>query len=63
MHNPEETCKDCENRYPGCHDRCEHHAKRKQKWAEERELERKKRASKPRGKFYYKSTEGYWRTK
>ena len=46
MANNPFTCKDCPNRYPGCHDKCEKYQKEKAEWdrlktkeAENRELQ------------------------
>jgi hypothetical protein len=30
------TCKDCPNRYPGCHDKCEKYQREKAEWEAEK---------------------------
>lgn len=69
MANSPFTCKDCPDRYPGCHDKCEKYRKEKAEWdktkaklAENRELQayicgtinKKRDTSAKKGKQYPK---------
>ena len=37
------SCKDCENRFPGCHDRCEKYQREKAEHEQRKEQERQAR--------------------
>ena len=37
-------CRNCENRYPACHDHCEKYINARQKWDEERQHIRESKA-------------------